>query len=168
MKSTELRQKFLKFFEERGHRIIPSTSLVPPENVELAPTQRVLFTTAGMQPLIPYLLGGPHPQGQRLVNIQNCFRAADIDEVGDNRHTTFFRMLGNWSLGDYFKKEQIPWVFEFLTKRLNIDPGRLYVTIFKGYKNIPCDIESEKIWTGILENEGLDSKKHIFSDSMSQ
>ena len=149
--------KYIDFFKDRGHKQIPNSPLVPQND----PT--TLFTSSGMQPLVPYLLGEKHPQGKRLVNAQNCFRAADIDEVGDNRHTTFFRMLGNWSLGNYFKKEQIPWYWEFLTKVIGLPKEKLYITIFKGYKNIPCDIESEKIWTGILENEGLDSKKHISS-----
>src|SRR3989344_949211 len=123
MTAKEIIEIYINFFEARGHKRIANSPLVP----ENDPT--TLFTSAGMQPLVPYLLGEGHPEGKRLVNAQNCFRAQDIDEVGDNRHTTFFRMLGNWSLGDYFKKEQIPWVFEFLTKRLNIDPGRLYVTV---------------------------------------
>ena len=176
MKSTELRQKFLKFFEERGHRIIPSTSLVPPENVELAPTQRVLFTTAGMHPLIPYLLGGPHPQGQRLVNIQKCLRTDDIDDVGDSVHNTFFEMLGNWSLGDpasparsagsrrdsiglggYWKKEAISWSYQFLIDELKLDPKRIYISVFAGDKDAPFDEESYQIWRklGVPEN-------HIF------
>ncbi|MDP3880567.1 MAG: alanine--tRNA ligase-related protein, partial [bacterium] len=103
MNISEIRDKYLKFFEQKGHKIIPSSSLVP----ENDPT--TLLTGSGMQPLLPYLLGKEHPEGSRLVNSQKCFRAEDIDEVGDNRHTTFFEMLGNWSLGDYFKEEQIPW-----------------------------------------------------------
>ncbi|MDP2637183.1 MAG: alanine--tRNA ligase-related protein, partial [bacterium] len=126
MNSGEVRKKYLEFFEKRGHKIIPSSSLVP----ENDPT--TLFTGSGMQPLIPYLLGQKHPMGVRLVDSQKSFRAEDIDEVGDNRHTTFFEMLGNWSLGDYFKKEQIPWVFEFYTKIVGLDPKRLYVTVFRG------------------------------------
>src|SRR5690606_32757621 len=97
------------------------------------------FTSSGMQPLVPFLLGEKHPSGTRLVNAQNSFRAQDIDEVGDNRHTTFFRMLGNWSLGDYFKKEQLPWFFEFLTGELGLDPKNLYVTVFSGDETIPKD-----------------------------
>jgi alanyl-tRNA synthetase len=112
MTSHEIRQRFLDFFAKKGHAILPSASLVP----ENDPT--VLFNTAGMQPLIPYLLGEKHPQGRRLADAQKCVRTGDIDDVGDNRHLTFFEMLGNWSLGDYFKKEQIPWIFEFLTKEV--------------------------------------------------
>src|SRR3989337_1912192 len=114
MTSNELRQKFLDFFEEKGHKVIPSSSLVP----ENDPT--VLFTTAGMHPLVPYLLGQEHSLGRRLANVQKCIRTTDIDEVGDSTHHTFFEMLGNWSLGDYWKKDAITWSFEFLTKILKI------------------------------------------------
>src|SRR3989304_6810193 len=137
MNSQELRQKFLKFFEDRGHKIIPSASLVPSETVDLAGTQRVLFTTAGMHPLVPYLLGQLHPLGKRLVNVQKCLRTDDIDEVGDKVHHTFFEMLGNWSLGDYWKKEAIEWSFEFLTKELGLDPEKIHVTVFGGDPEIP-------------------------------
>src|SRR3989344_4150305 len=123
MKASEIIKKYISFFEKRGHKRIVNSPLVPQND----PT--TLFMSSGMQPLVQYFLGEKHSAGKRLVNVQNCFRAQDIDEVGDNRHTTFFRMLGNWSLGDYFKIEEIPWLFEFLTKRLNIDPGRLYVTV---------------------------------------
>lgn len=149
-------QKYISFFEKRGHKRIPNASLVP----ENDPT--TLFTSSGMQPLVPYLLGEPHPQGKRLVNVQNCFRAQDIEEVGDNRHITFFRMLGNWSLGDYFKKEQIPMCFEFVTKELEIPAKKLYVSVFKGYKEISKDTESEKLWTDIFTKEGLNPKERIF------
>src|SRR3989344_1253502 len=108
--ASELRQKYLQFFASKGHKIINTASLIP----ENDPT--VLFTTAGMHPLVPYLLGQKHPSGQRLTNVQVCIRTGDIDEVGDNTHLTFFEMLGNWSLGDYFKKEAIEWSFEFLTQ----------------------------------------------------
>src|SRR4030067_124706 len=132
MKSVELRQKFLKFFQNKGHKIIPSAPLVPPENVELAGTQRVLFTTAGMHPLVPYLLGQAHPEGKRLVNIQKCLRTDDIDDVGDSVHNTFFEMLGNWSLGDpaspngigqggYWKEEAKSWPYKFLKKIPQLD-----------------------------------------------
>ena len=121
MTTDELRSRFFEFFATKGHAIIPSASVIP----ENDPT--VLFTTAGMHPLAPYLLGEKHPAGTRLANAQKCVRTGDIDEVGDNRHLTFFEMLGNWSLGDYFKKESIPWSFEFLTspRWLNIDPSRI-------------------------------------------
>ena len=139
MKSAELRQKYLKFFEDKGHKIIPSASLVPPENVELAGTQRVMFTTAGMHPLVPYLLGTPHPKGSRLVNIQRCLRTDDIDDVGDNVHNTFFEMLGNWSIGDpkasdgigkngYWKKEAISWSYEFLINVLKLTAKQIKTT----------------------------------------
>lgn len=157
MTASEIIQKYISFFEKRGHKRIPNAPLVPQND----PT--TLFTSSGMQPLVPYLLGEEHPMGKRLVNVQNSFRAQDIDEVGDNRHTTFFRMLGNWSLGDYFKKEQIPWIWEFITKELNIPANKLYVSVFKGYKDIPKDTGSEKIWTEILEKEGLNPKERIFS-----
>lgn len=155
MDIAEIRTKYLEFFEKRGHSVIPSASLLP----ENDPT--TLFTGSGMQPLIPYLLGKKHPVGDRLVNSQTCFRAMDIDEVGDNRHTTFFEMLGNWSLGDYFKKEQLPWLFEFLTEEIGLDPRRLYVTAFIGdEKNgIPRDTESVALWKGLFEKKGIDAKE---------
>lgn len=149
--------KYISFFEKRRHKQIPNASLVP----ENDPT--TLFTSSGMQPLIPYLLGEPHPLGKRLVNVQNSFRAQDIDEIGDNRHTTFFRMLGNWSLGNYFKKDQLPWFFEFLTDKeegLGLDPNRLYVTVFAGNNNVPQDIESIKIWKEIFKSAGIDAKEN--------
>ena len=156
MKAREIIDKYIKFFEEKGHVRIPNSPLVP----ENDPT--TLFTSSGMQPLVPYLLGEARPAGKRLVNVQNSFRAQDIDEIGDNRHTTFFRMLGNWSLGDYFKSEEIPWLFEFLTKRLNINPEKLYVTVFDGFENIPKDTESEKIWRILFEKENLNPDDRIF------
>lgn len=152
MKASEIIDKYIRFFEDRGHKRITNSPLVP----ENDPT--TLFTSAGMQPLIPYLLGEKHPQGNRLANVQNCFRAADIDEVGDNRHTTFFRMLGNWSLGDYFKKEEIPWLWEFLTKELGLPKDKLYITVFSGDSNVPYDRQSEEIWKEVLSKEGLEPK----------
>jgi alanyl-tRNA synthetase len=135
MTVSEIRQKYIDFFKSRAHVILPSASLVP----ENDPT--TLFTGSGMQPMVPFLLGEPHPNGSRLADSQKCFRSQDIEEVGDNRHTTFFEMLGNWSLGDYFKKEQIEWMFEFLTRELGLDPARLYVTVFAGcgpYRRSRC------------------------------
>lgn len=147
----------MEFFQSRGHKIIPSASLVPSETVDLAPTQRVLFTTAGMHPLVPYLLGQPHPEGKRLVNIQKCLRTDDIDDVGDNVHNTFFEMLGNWSLGDpaspdgigqggYWKEEAISWSYQFLIDILKLDAKRIYVSVFAGDRDAPFDEESYKIW----------------------
>lgn len=156
MTASDIIEKYIAFFEKRGHKRIANSPLVPYND----PT--TLFTSSGMQPLVPYLLGEDHPMGKRLVNAQNSFRAQDIDEIGDNRHTTFFRMLGNWSLGDYFKKEQIPWIFEFVTRELGILVNKLYVTVFKGYKEISKDIESEKLWIEIFEKENLDPKERIF------
>lgn len=143
--SSEIRSRFLEFFKKRGHTIIPSASLVP----ENDPT--TLFTSSGMQPLVPYLLGQPHPGGARLANSQLSFRAEDIEEVGDNRHTTFFEMLGNWSLGDYFKDEQLAWFYEFLTsnkKGLGLDPKKIYISTFSGdlESGMKADTESVEIW----------------------
>src|ERR1043165_1197667 len=129
MTGREIRQKYIQYFVERGHTEIAPAKLV----LENDPT--TLFTSSGMQPLVPYLLGETHPDGVRLVDSQPSFRSEDIEEVGDNRHTTFFEMLGNWSLGDYFKKEQLPWIFEFLTSKevgLGFDPEKLYVTVYDG------------------------------------
>jgi alanyl-tRNA synthetase len=152
MTSEEIRGRFLKFFEKRGHKIIPSASLVP----ENDPSS--LFITAGMQPLVPYLLGQEHPLGKRLVDAQKCVRTGDIEDVGDNRHLTFFEMLGNWSLGDYFKKEAIRWSFEFITSKeegLGLDPSRLYITVFKGENGIPRDEESINEWREVLNENNL-------------
>ncbi|MFA5736806.1 MAG: alanine--tRNA ligase [Candidatus Paceibacterota bacterium] len=157
MTSEEIRQKFLAFFEKKGHKIIPSASLIPADYGD----ESTLFTTAGMQPLIPYLLGRPHPAGNRLTNVQKCLRTNDIDDVGDNRHLTFFEMMGNWSLGDYFKKESINWSFEFLTDKkegLGLDPKRLYVTVFRGENGIPHDEESIKIWQEVFAKVGLQAE----------
>lgn len=152
MTANEIRHSYLSFFQNHGHAVIPSAPLVP----ENDPT--TLFNSAGMQPLIPYLLGQAHPLGKRLVNSQKSFRSQDIDEVGDNRHQTFFEMLGNWSLGDYFKKEQLPWVFEFFTKELHLDPTRLYVTVFEGNDTVPKDETSIEIWKGLFSAVGIDAK----------
>jgi alanyl-tRNA synthetase len=142
MQASEIRQKYLDFFKSKGHTILPSSPLVP----ENDPT--TLFTGSGMQPLVPYLLGKNHPSGSRLANSQKCFRSMDIEEVGDNRHTTFFEMLGNWSLGDYFKEEQLGFAFEFLTKEVGIPVDKLWVTCFEGDAalNLPKDTESFEIW----------------------
>jgi len=145
--SNEIRQKFLKFFESKEHKIIPSASLIPENDPS------VLFNTAGMQPLVPYLLGQKHPMGTRLVDAQKCIRTNDIDEVGDNRHLTFFEMLGNWSLGDYFKEEAIKWSFTFLTNKeegLGLDINRIYVTVFEGNDDAPRDTEAFDIWKKYL------------------
>lgn len=141
--SKELKRKFLDFFKSKGHAIIPSASLIP----ENDPT--VLFTTAGMHPLVPYLMGQPHPLGKRLANVQKCIRTQDIDEVGDDIHTTFFEMLGNWSLGDYFKKEAIEMSYEFLTSEewLGLDKNRLAVSCFAGDSDAPRDEEAARIWS---------------------
>jgi len=143
MKANELRERYQQFFEARGHKRIRSAPLLP----ENDPT--VLFTTAGMHPLVPLLLGEPHPLGRRLVNVQKCIRTNDIEEVGDRSHLTFFEMLGNWSLGDYFKQESLAWSHEFVTQELGIDPARLAVTVFEGDPGAPRDDESARIWRGL-------------------
>ncbi|OGH08485.1 MAG: hypothetical protein A2152_04080 [Candidatus Levybacteria bacterium RBG_16_35_6] len=147
---------YISFFEKRGHKRIENSPLIP----ENDPT--TLFTSSGMQPLVPYLLGETHPLGKRLTNVQNCFRANDIDEVGDDRHQTFFRMLGNWSLGDYFKAEEIFWFWELLTKGFSLPKEKLYVTVFKGYQEIKADNESSSIWFEVLKKDNLDPKERIF------
>ena len=157
MTVSEVRSRYLAFFKERGHAIIPSAPIVPGND------STTLFTSSGMQPLVPYLLGQPHPDGTRLANSQTSFRAEDIEEVGDNRHTTFFEMLGNWSLGDYFKQEQLPWIFEFLTSNevgLGFDPGKLYVTVFDGDKEAGMDLDTESvdIWKKLFNEKGLDAE----------
>lgn len=165
MSALDILNVYISFFEKRGHKRIENSPLVPQDD----PT--TLFTSAGMQPIIKNLLGEPHPLGKRLVNVQNCFRAVDIDEIGDNRHTTFFRMLGNWSLGDYFKNEQIPWFWEFLVNELKLDPKRLYISVFSGYKqslrsgelkNIPKDEESAEIWSELFRNVSIEPHGRIF------
>ena len=148
METIDLKDKYLKFFESKGHKVIPSAPIIP----ENDPT--CLFNTAGMQPLVPYLKGEPHPERKRLTDVQKCFRTNDLDSIGDTTHHTFFEMLGNWSLGDYFKEEAIAWSYEFLTKTLNIPAERLAVTVFKGNHLVPADNESAEIWkkAGIKED----------------
>ena len=147
MKIRDLKETYLKFFESKGHKIIPSAPIIP----ENDPT--CLFNTAGMQPLVPYLKGEPHPEGKRLTDVQKCFRTNDLDAIGDTTHHTFFEMLGNWSLGDYFKKESISWSFEFLTEKLEIPVNRLAVTVFKGNDIVPADTESAEIWESLGINK---------------
>ncbi|MEK7532986.1 MAG: alanine--tRNA ligase [Patescibacteria group bacterium] len=164
MQSGDLRKKYIDYYVARGHVEIPSAPVLPVND----PT--TLFTSSGMQPLVPYLLGQKHPAGTRLVDSQKSFRSQDIEEVGDNRHTTFFEMLGNWSLGDparnasqsvaggYFKKEQLPWIFDFLISQLGLDPKRLYVSVFSGNDSVPEDTESIAIWKEIFKGVGIDAK----------
>lgn len=154
MNAQEIRNAYLKFFKEREHAIIPRAKLVPYND----PT--TLFTGSGMQPLLPYLLGEPHQAGVRLADSQTSLRAQDIEDVGDNRHTTFFEMLGNWSLGDYFKEQQIRWFFEFLTDVVGLDPNKLYVTAFIGDEKhgIPRDDEAANIWQKVFEEKGIEAK----------
>ncbi len=154
MNAQQIRKAYLDFFEKRGHTVIPRALLVPYND----PT--TLFTGSGMQPLIPYLLGEPHQDGTRLADSQTCLRAMDIEDVGDDRHTTFFEMLGNWSLGDYFKEDQIKWFFEFLVDVVGLNPENLYVTCFIGdpKNNIPRDDEAARIWQGLFESKGIEAK----------
>jgi len=143
LSSSDIRARFLAFFEKRGHAILPSASLVPENDPS------VLFNTAGMQPLVPYLMGQKHPLGNRLASCQKCVRTGDIEEVGNHKNLTFFEMLGNWSLGDYFKEDAIKWSYEFLTSTdegLGLDPTRLYITVFEGDENAPRDLEAVEIW----------------------
>lgn len=149
-----IRQKYLAYLSTLGHQLVPSASLVP----ENDPT--TLFTSAGMQSMIPYFFGATHPEGKRVANSQKCFRADDIDEVGDNRHTTFFEMLGNWSFGDYFKKEQITFLFNFLIKELKLDPKKLYISVFSGNKElgIERDDEAALLWQKLFTDIGVEAK----------
>lgn len=151
MLASEIRAKYLAFFADRGHAIIPAAPIIPPDD----PT--TLFTSSGMQQMVPYLKGEMHPMGKRIVDSQPSFRAEDIEEVGDNRHTCMFEMLGNWSLGDYFKSDQLPWIWEFFTKELKLEKERLYVTLFEGSEFVSKDEESLAIWKklGVAED-------HIF------
>lgn len=157
MTASEILQRYLTFFEERGHKRIANAPLVPIND----PT--TLFTSSGMQALVPYLLGQEHPQGDRLVNVQNCIRSQDIEEVGDNRHTTFFRMIGNWSMGSYFKKDQLSWFWQFLTEELQLPKEKLYITVFEGDQEnkIPRDTESEAIWRDILTTSGMKPEERL-------
>ena len=143
MSNIDIRNKFLKFFESKNHVIIPSAPIVPENDPS------VLFNTAGMQPLVPYFRGQVHPYGTRLCDYQKCVRTNDLEEVGDLTHHTFFEMLGNWSLGDYFKKESITYSFEFLTKELEIPIQKLAVTVFKGNEIVPVDEEAASIWKSL-------------------
>ncbi|MDB5189880.1 MAG: alaS [Parcubacteria group bacterium] len=157
MTVSEVRKRYLEFFKARGHVIIPSAPIVPGND----PT--TLFTSSGMQPLVPYLLGKEHPEGNRIVDSQMSFRAGDIEEVGDNRHTTFFEMLGNWSLGDYFKQEQLPWIFEFMTSKetgLGFDPEKIYTTVYSGDKeaHMELDTEAVEIWKRLFKENGINAE----------
>lgn len=160
MNSNDIRQAYLEFFRDHGHTIVPSSSLIPENDPS------TLFTGSGMQPMVPFLLGQAHPEGKRLVDSQKCFRSQDIDEVGDNRHTTFFEMLGNWSLGDYFKKEQIPWMFDFLTKKIGLDPKNLYITVFRGNDaiGIPRDTMAVDLWKQKFAEAGIEAKDVDFAE----
>ncbi|MBU2461000.1 hypothetical protein KKE58_02425, partial [Patescibacteria group bacterium] len=157
MQSDEVRKRYLAFFEKRGH-IIVSSSLIVPEN---DPT--TLFTGSGMQSMLPFLLGEKHPLGSRITDSQKCFRAEDIEEVGDNRHTTFFEMLGNWSFGDYFNHEQLPWIFEFLIQEIGLDPNRLFVTVFLGDEknDLSRDITSAEIWKQLFAEKDIEARDII-------
>lgn len=154
MNANQIRQKFLDFQKAHGHQIVPPAPLV----LENDPT--TLFTGSGMQPMMPYLLGQDHPEGTRLADVQPCMRLQDIDDVGDPRHTTVFEMMGNWSLGDYFKEEQIRWFFEFLTKEVGLDPEKIYVTCFIGSEKygIPKDTEAAEIWQKVFKEAGIEAK----------
>ena len=158
MTPDELRQAYLDFFAQKKHAILPSDSLVP----ENDPT--TLFTGSGMQPLLSYFLGQPHPKGTRVVDSQKCFRSQDIEKVGDNRHTTFFEMLGNWSFGDYFKKEQLEWIFEFFIDICGLNPQRLYVTVYEGNQElgIPRDEEAAQIWQGLFAQKGITDERVFY------
>ncbi|USN88719.1 MAG: alanine--tRNA ligase [Candidatus Nomurabacteria bacterium] len=154
MTGNDIRKKYLDFMAAKGHAVVPSSALVPDND----PT--TLFTGSGMQPMVPYLLGETHPKGVRIADSQKCFRAEDIEEVGDNRHTTFFEMLGNWSFGDYFKEEQIDWMFTFLVDELGLDPNKLYITAFGGDEasGVPIDDEAPKHWQRLFGEKGIDAR----------
>lgn len=154
MNAQEVRKKYLDFMARQGHVVVPRANIVPDGD----PT--TLFTGSGMQPMVPYLLGEPHPEGKRLTDSQTCIRAQDIDEVGDTSHTTFFEMLGNWSLGDYFKEQQIRWFWEFLITELKLDPHKIYVSCFAGDEKlgIPRDEEAASVWQSLFEASGVEAK----------
>lgn len=154
MNAQEIRKKYLEFCQKNGHTVIKRAPLI----LHNDPT--TLFTGSGMQPLLPYLLGQDHPQGTKLADSQTCLRAQDIEDVGDNRHTTFFEMLGNWSMGEYFKRQQIEWFFEFLTEIVGLDPHKIYVSCFIGDEknNIPRDDEAAQIWQEVFTKKGIDAK----------
>lgn len=160
MKANEIRQKYLNFFEKKRHEIIASASLIPEND------SSTLFTSSGMQPLVPYLLGEKHPAGLRLTDSQKCFRSEDIEEVGDGRHNTFFEMLGNWSLGDYFKSDELNWLFEFLIKEIKLDPLKIYVTVFRGNSEmgITRDSDSVNIWKELFKKYNIEAKDVDFSE----
>ncbi|MCB9813075.1 MAG: alanine--tRNA ligase [Pseudomonadales bacterium] len=153
MQANKLKQLYLDFYKNKNHQIVPSSSIVP----ENDPT--TLFTGSGMQPMMEYFLGVPHPKGSRIVDIQKCFRSQDIEEIGDNRHITFFEMLGNWSFGDYFKNEQLEWLFDFLVNKINLDPKKLFVTVFSGNikLNIDKDLDSVEIWKKLFSKVGIEA-----------
>ncbi len=153
MNINEIREKYLSYFEQKGHKRLASASLIP----ENDPT--TLFTGSGMQPMVPYLLGESHPEGTRLTDSQKCFRSGDIEEIGDNRHTTFFEMLGNWSLGDYFKNEQIEWIFDFLVNEINLDPSRLYISVYRGNEGLGLekDTEAAELWKKQFASVGIEA-----------
>lgn len=154
MDASEIRSRFTQYFVDKGHARLQRAPLILKDD----PT--TLFTSAGMQPLLPYLLGEPHPEGTRLTDVQPCFRAQDLGDVGDQRHTTYFEMLGNWSLGDYFKNEQIHWFFNFLVDEVGLDPNRIYITVFSGNEEyaIPRDDEAAQIWQQLFESRGVEAK----------
>ena len=155
MNAQEIRNAYIKFFEDRGHAQIKRAPLV------LADDPTTLFTGSGMQPMIPFLLGEPHPEGRRIVDSQTCLRAQDIEDIGDNRHTTFFEMLGNWSMGDYFKEQQIEWMYEFLSQVVKLDMSKLYVTCYAGNERlgIPKDTEAAGVWKRLFEANGLSASE---------
>ncbi len=158
MNSKTIRQRFLQFFKNNNHHVLASTSLVPQNETD----NSVLFNTAGVQPIVPFILAGSHPKGHRLASIQKCVRTNDIDDIGDNTHATFFEMMGNWSIGDYFKKEAIEFSFRLLIDEFELSPARLYVTVFEGDENAPRDEYSYSIWEKLFRDAGQNPEHHIF------